>query len=34
MQLAAKELMVPDLRRTAVFSNGKIPLNFIVSKLR
>ncbi len=34
MQLAAKELMVPDLRRTAVFSNGKIPLNFIVNKLR
>lgn len=34
MQLAAKELMVPDLRRTAIFSNGKIPLNFIVNKLR
>ena len=33
LHLAAKELALPDLRRTAIFSNGKIPLDVIVNKL-
>lgn len=33
LNIAIKELAIPELRKTAIFSNGKIPLEFIINKL-